>query len=85
MRSSLILTTVFSIIGTLQLFNEPKVLAAITGNITSTYTPNLMAYTSAFQDYDNNYASAIAVSLAVVTALLSFAMLRATWRRSERE
>lgn len=84
-RSSLILTGVFSIIGTLQLFNEPEVLSAITGNITSTYTPNMMAYTTAFQDYDNNYASAIAVCLAIATALLSFGLLRATWRRGERD
>src|SRR6266571_5080466 len=45
---ALILTCIFSIIGTLQLFNEPEVLAGISNNIPSSFTPNLYAYTTAF-------------------------------------
>jgi multiple sugar transport system permease protein len=41
---ALVLTCIFSIIGTLQLFNEPQVLKPISNNITSSYTPNLYAY-----------------------------------------
>ena len=40
-RDSVILTGVFSIIGTLQLFAEPQVLRSISTSISSTYTPNL--------------------------------------------
>ena len=45
---ALVLTTVFSIIGTLQLFAEPQVLTKFSPAIDSQYTPNLSAYTTAF-------------------------------------
>ncbi|MGY1671364.1 carbohydrate ABC transporter permease [Geodermatophilus sp. SYSU D00710] len=78
---ALVLTGVFSIIGTLQLFTEPVVFRAISTNVTSSYTPNLLAYTTASA---NNYplAAAMSVVLAVATFILSFAFLRATSRRS---
>jgi multiple sugar transport system permease protein len=79
--SSLVLTGVFSIIGTLQLFSEPQVLRAITDNISSSYTPNLLAYTQAFTSNNPNYAAAIAVVLAVGTFILSFGFLRLVQRR----
>ncbi|WP_164740315.1 carbohydrate ABC transporter permease, partial [Xanthomonas euvesicatoria] len=44
-RPALVLATVFSIIGTLQLFAEPQVLATSAPAIDSQYTPNLSAYT----------------------------------------
>ena len=40
---ALVLTCVFSIIGTLQLFTEPQFLRTISNNISSAYTPNLYA------------------------------------------
>jgi multiple sugar transport system permease protein len=78
---ALVLTGVFSIIGTLQLFTEPIVFRAISTNVTSSFTPNLLAYTTASA---NNYplAAAISVVLAVATFILSFTFLRATARRS---
>jgi multiple sugar transport system permease protein len=79
--SSLVLTAVFSIIGTLQLFSEPQVLRAITDNISSSYTPNLLAYTQAFTANNPNYAAAIAVVLAIGTFILSFGFLRLVQRR----
>ena len=79
--SALVLTAVFSIIGTLQLFSEPQVLRAITSNISSSYTPNLLAYTQAFTSNNPNYAAAIAVVLAVGTFILSFGFLRLVQRR----
>jgi multiple sugar transport system permease protein len=80
--SSLVLTAVFSIIGTLQLFSEPQVLRAITDNISSSYTPNLLAYTQAFTANNPNYAAAIAVVLAIGTFILSFGFLRLVQRRA---
>lgn len=78
---ALVLTGVFSIIGTLQLFTEPIVFRAISTNVTSSFTPNVLAYTTASA---NNYplAAAISVVLAVATFILSFAFLRITARRS---
>ncbi|SEG69313.1 carbohydrate ABC transporter membrane protein 1, CUT1 family [Actinacidiphila yanglinensis] len=78
---SIILTTVFSIIGTLQLYAEPAVLRQISSNISSTYTPNMLAYAVAS---GNNYqqAAAISVVIAVVTFVLSFGFMRLTTRRA---
>jgi multiple sugar transport system permease protein len=79
--SSLVLTAIFSIIGTLQLFSEPQVLKAITNDISSSYTPNLFSYTQAFTDNNPNYAAAIAVVLAIGTFILSFGFLKLVQRR----
>jgi multiple sugar transport system permease protein len=78
---SLVLTAVFSIIGTLQLFSEPQVLRAITTDISSSYTPNLLSYTQAFTANNPNYAAAIAVLLAIGTFILSFGFLKLVQRR----
>jgi multiple sugar transport system permease protein len=79
---ALVLTTIFSIIGTLQLFNEPMVLGAISNNISSAYTPNIYAYYTAFGNNNYYYAAAIAVVLALVTFVLSFGFLRITQRQA---
>ncbi|MFF4846284.1 carbohydrate ABC transporter permease [Streptomyces collinus] len=79
-RPALVLTGVFSIIGTFQLFTEPQVFRSISTSVTSTYTPNLAAYSLASGD-DYSEAAALSVLLAVVTFLLSFAFLRFTSRR----
>jgi multiple sugar transport system permease protein len=81
-RPALILTGVFSIIGTLQLFTEPQVLRSVTTSITSTYTPNLFAFSQASANA-YNYAAAISILLAVTTATLSFVFLRFVNRRSQ--
>lgn len=79
-RGALVLTAIFSIIGTLQLFSEPQVLRAITDDISSSYTPNLYAYTQAFTANNPNYAAAIAVVLAIGTFILSFGFLKLVQR-----
>jgi multiple sugar transport system permease protein len=78
---SVIMTTVFSIIGTLQLFAEPAVLRQISSNVSSTFTPNMLAYAVAS---GNNYqqAAAISVVIALITFVLSFGFLRLTSRRA---
>ncbi|QXE32983.1 sugar ABC transporter permease [Streptomyces sp. GMY02] len=78
---SIILTTVFSIIGTLQLYAEPAVLRQISSNISSTFTPNMLAYAVAS---GNNYqqAAAISVVIAVITFVLSFGFMRLTSKKA---
>jgi multiple sugar transport system permease protein len=78
---AIILTTVFSIIGTLQLYNEPSVLAQIAPSIPSTFTPNMLAYSIAA---GNNYqqAAAMSVVIAIATFILSFGFMRLTSRRA---
>jgi len=68
---SIILTTVFSIIGTLQLFNEPMVLRSVTSNVSSSYSPNMAIYQTTTLGGDPNLGSAMAIILGFVTFLLS--------------
>jgi multiple sugar transport system permease protein len=65
------LTIIFSIIGTLQLFAEPQVLSAMSPGINSEYTPNMSAYAFAFQYNDMGMAAAEAVIIAVSAFVLS--------------
>ncbi len=79
---ALVLTCVLSIIGTLQLFNEPQVFKGFSNNISSTFTPNIYAYNTAFGSNDYYYAAALAVVLALFTFVLSFGFLRLTRQQS---
>ncbi|KOG34592.1 ABC transporter permease [Streptomyces resistomycificus] len=79
-RPALILTTVFSIIGTAQLFNEPAVLSQVAPTVSPTYTPILATQQSA--DINNyNYAATQSVILALLTFVLSFGFLKFTQRK----
>ena len=80
---AIVLTTVFSIIGTLQLIAEPQVFRSFSSAVSSTYTPNLTVYsTSSIPNF--NLAAAFSVVLALATFALSFTFLKFTQRRSER-
>lgn len=75
------LTAVFSIIGTLQLFNEPTVFKSVTTSVTSTYTPNMYAYSQAFSASNLNLAAAASLVLAAVGIVLSVAVVGSLARR----
>ena len=78
---AIIMTFVFSIIGTLQLFNEPQVFRTITNSVSSTYTPNMVVYsTSLVPNY--NLSAAYSVALAIATFILSFVFLKVTQKRA---
>ncbi|HVI36717.1 MAG TPA: sugar ABC transporter permease, partial [Gaiellales bacterium] len=75
------LTGVFSIIGTLQLFNEPLVMQSVSSAVGSNYTPNMVVYATAnIPNY--NLAAAFSVVLALVTCVLSFTFLKIARRRT---
>jgi multiple sugar transport system permease protein len=79
---ALVLSLLFSIVGALQLFNEPIVLKNLTNSaITTSYTPNIFAYNVAVVNTDFNYGGAIAVILGVVTFAFSYGFLRLTRRQ----
>jgi multiple sugar transport system permease protein len=81
--SSMVLVVVFSIIGTLQFFTEPQVLAPLAGNaIDAAYTPNLYAYNLAFSYQQFEYASAISFALGLMVFLASVLFLIATRKKS---
>lgn len=83
-RSAIILTAVFSIIGSAQLYNEPTVLQPISGGaISSTFTP-IMSAQAAVSAGDYPYAAAQSVILAVLVGMISFVFFRLT-NRPERE
>lgn len=82
-RPALVLTGVFSIIGTLQLFAEPMVLRPLASSIDSGFTPNLHAYSEAFVGNNPHAAAAEAVLLALVACVLSFGFLRLVGGRTK--
>ncbi len=84
LRPAMLLALVFSIIGSLQLFNEPSILQAIRPSvITTSYTPNIYAYSLAFLGGEVNYAAAIAILMGLVTiaAAVSVQVVTARARR----
>ncbi|MDH6237644.1 sugar ABC transporter permease [Cryobacterium sp. CG_9.6] len=77
---AIVLTGIFSIIGTLQLLAEPQVFRSFSSAVTSTFTPNLMVYsTSSIPNV--NLAAAFSVVLALATFVLSFSFLKFTQRK----
>ncbi|WBB60493.1 sugar ABC transporter permease [Streptomyces sp. WMMC500] len=84
-RPALVLTTVFSIIGTMQLFAEPLVLKKVAPAVTTDYTPNLSAYFDAFANANLYLAAAKSVILAVVAMVLSFGFLSLVTRKQRSE
>jgi multiple sugar transport system permease protein len=83
---AIVLTVIFSIIGTLQLFNEPAMFKAIAPDIIGDhYTPNLYAYTLAFTDQQVNYSAALSFVLGAVVAVLSYVFMLATKPHRETE
>ena len=82
LRPALLLTLVFSVIGSFQLFNEPNLLQRLApGVIDSAYTANLYAYSLAFISQQINYAAAVSFLLGLVIVIVSYAVLLTVNRR----
>ncbi|MBO0884161.1 MAG: sugar ABC transporter permease, partial [Mycobacterium sp.] len=80
LRPALILTTVFSIIGTAQLYTEPAILQRVAPAVTATYTPIMAAqYSANINNY--NFAAAESVIVAVFTFVASFGFMKFTQRK----
>ncbi|HET8958146.1 MAG TPA: sugar ABC transporter permease [Microcella sp.] len=79
---ALVLTGIFSIIGTLQLLAEPQVFQSFTSTVTSDYTPNLLIYSTASVP-NVSLAAAMSVVLALATFILSFTVLKLTQKRTQ--
>jgi multiple sugar transport system permease protein len=80
-RSAIGVVLLFTIIGSLQLFSEPVILAQATTAVNSTYTPNMFAFEAAFGRSDFGLAAAASVLLAAAAAALSWAVTRFTGGR----
>ncbi|MER5750304.1 sugar ABC transporter permease [Streptomyces sp. NPDC002088] len=82
---SLVLTFFFSIIATLQVFNEPTTLKPLTNSLPTTWSPLMKVYQDAFGKGDIYAAAAEATLIALATLVLSFGFLRAANRRNKQE
>ncbi|MFJ6569718.1 carbohydrate ABC transporter permease [Streptomyces sp. NPDC091292] len=78
-RPALLLTLVFSIIGTFQLYNEPATMKSVAPNLSSTYTP-IMAALRSLSANDFNYAAAQSVVLGALICVVSVFVFRASAR-----
>ncbi|WP_189955506.1 carbohydrate ABC transporter permease [Streptomyces roseolus] len=74
-RSALVIATIFSVIGSFQLFNEPSILQKLAPNaITNDLTPNLYTYSLSFSGQQHNYAATVAIVMGVITAIIAYAV-----------
>ena len=72
---ALVLTGVFSMIATLQVFNEPQTLYPLTNTISLDWMPLMRVYDLAF-NYNNIYgAAALAMLIAAIMFVLSYGLL----------
>ena len=79
---ALVLILVFALIGTLQFFNEPKILQNLAaGAIPEDFTPNMYAYQQAFSLANYNYGAAISFALGAVVFVCVYIFLFATRKR----
>lgn len=79
---SIVMTSIFSLITTLQVFAEPTVLRPLTNNISTSWSPMMTIYRDAFIHNDIYTAAATSVVLAVATFVLSFGFLRVVQARA---
>ncbi len=72
-RGALVIATIFSIIGSFQLFNEPSILQSLAPNYISTsFTPNLYAYSLSFSGQQHNYSATVAIIMGLLTMLVAY-------------
>lgn len=73
LRGSIVIATIFSIIGSFQLFNEPNILKPLAPNtITTFFTPNMYAYNLSFAGQQYNYAATVAIIMGLITAIIAY-------------
>ncbi|GAA4470598.1 carbohydrate ABC transporter permease [Phytohabitans houttuyneae] len=84
-RGALVIATIFSVIGSFQLFNEPSILQDLAPNAITTYfTPNLYAYSLSFSGQQYNYSAAVAIVMAVVTMVIAYVVQLRGMRSEDR-
>jgi multiple sugar transport system permease protein len=85
LRPALLLCTIFSVIGSFQLFAEPQIFYDIAPDVIGkAYTPNLYVYNLAFADQRLNYAAALSFLLGIVVFAVSYLVMYASRRQEAR-
>jgi multiple sugar transport system permease protein len=70
-----VLTGLFAMIGALQIYSEPTMLATLANGLHSTFFPLMRVYRDAFAHDDLNTAAAASILLALATVVLSLLVL----------
>jgi multiple sugar transport system permease protein len=78
---ALVLTGVFSLITTLQVFTEPETLLPLTNTISQGWMPLMRVYNLAFDENNGYEAAALSVVIAAVMFAGSYFLLRASNKR----
>ncbi|KRD20902.1 MULTISPECIES: carbohydrate ABC transporter permease [unclassified Streptomyces] len=74
-RGAIVIATIFSIIGSFQLFNEPSILRPLALNsITTDFTPNFYTYSLSFNGQQHNYSATVAIIMGVITMVVAYAV-----------
>ena len=79
---ALVMTALFSMIATLQVFAEPMTLRPLTNSLSTSWTPLMKVYRDAFTRDDIGSAAASSIVIALATILISFVFLRVVQRRA---
>ncbi|GAA3591373.1 sugar ABC transporter permease [Nonomuraea rosea] len=79
---ALVLTGLFALIGTLQVYGEPTTLKPMTPEISQDWVPLMHIYRDAFTRDDLPLASAASVLLAAGTLVISVVLLKVTQKRA---
>ena len=84
-RGAIVISAIFSVIGSFQLFNEPNILKTLAPNAISTYfTPNMYAYNLSFSGQQFNYSAAIAIIMGLITVVIAYVVQLSGSRKAGR-
>jgi multiple sugar transport system permease protein len=85
LRGAIVIATIFSIIGSFQLFNEPNILRTLAPNIITTFfTPNMYAYNLSFSGQQYNASATVAIVMGVITAVIAYVVQLRGARKEDR-
>jgi multiple sugar transport system permease protein len=79
---AIVMTAIFSMIATLQVYTEPATLQPLTDTVSQTWVPLMTIYRDAFVNADLYSAAAASVVLALGTLVVSVAVLTLLQRRA---
>jgi multiple sugar transport system permease protein len=79
---SIVMTALFSMVATLQVFAEPTTLRPLTNTLSTSWTPLMKVYRDAFTRDDIYSAAATSIIIALATFALSFIFLKIVQRRA---
>ncbi|MCI2957042.1 sugar ABC transporter permease [Agromyces atrinae] len=79
---ALVMTALFSMIATLQVFAEPTTLRPLTNSLSTSWSPLMLVYRDAFTRDDIYSAAATSIVIAVATFVVSFLFLRVVQKRA---